>query len=95
MSREDILTILRDHKNSLKPLKIKSLSVFGSTARDEAGSESDIDLLIEFSETVGLFHFVRTRRHLEELLGRNVDLVTPDALLPELKDQILRDAIRV
>lgn len=95
MSKEDILTILRDNENSLKRLKIKSLSVFGSAARDEAGSESDVDLLVEFSEAVGLFHFVRTKNQLAELLGYEVDLVTPDALLPQLKDRIMRDAVRV
>jgi hypothetical protein len=95
VSKQDILAILRDNQGSLESLKIKSLSVFGSAARDEADPESDIDILVEFSESIGLFHFIRTKRQLEELLGREVDLVTPDALLPELKDNILRDAVRV
>jgi predicted nucleotidyltransferase len=71
-----------------------TLSVFGSVARGEARPESDVDLLVEFSAPVGLFEFVRLRRFLEEILGARVDLVTPDALKPQLKQAVLREAIR-
>lgn len=77
----------------MKDLGIRSLALFGSFARDEAGPDSDIDLLVEFDHPVGLFHFVRMHRYLETLLGRKVDLATPDALKERLRERILRELI--
>lgn len=72
---------------------VRSLSLFGSAARGEAGQASDIDLLVEFDRPIGLLHLARTARHLEELLGAPVDLVLRRAVLPELRDSILRDSV--
>ncbi|MBK9713413.1 MAG: nucleotidyltransferase family protein [Kouleothrix sp.] len=72
---------------------VSSLAVFGSVAREEAGAESDVDILVEFGQPVGLFEFVRLQQRLEALLGRRVDLVTPDALRPTMRDRILHEAI--
>jgi len=74
--------------------KIKKLSVFGSFARGEQTKNSDIDMLVEFKSPVG-FGFFRASRYLEEILGRKVDLVTKDALRPELKKNIARELINV
>jgi hypothetical protein len=73
---------------------VKSLLLFGSVARDEARSNSDIDLLVEFDRPVGLFTFVRVQRYLEEILGRSIDLGTSDSLKPYLREPVLREAIR-
>ena len=73
---------------------MQSLSIFGSVARDEAGPDSDIDLLVEFDRPVGLFAFVRTKKYLEQILGSRVDLVTPDALRREFRETVLREAVR-
>ncbi len=74
---------------------IKSISLFGSVARNEAGSDSDVDLLVEFDADamVGLFQFSRLRRELHRILHCDVDLVTPDALHHELKANILKEAV--
>lgn len=74
---------------------VRSLSVFGSTSRGAATAESDIDILVEFSKTPGLFEFIRLKYYLEDLLGKPVDLVTRGALKQPLKDTILREAVRV
>ena len=76
-------------------LGVKSLALFGSTARNEATSTSDVDILVEFDRSVGLFEFVRLKLLLEEMLNRKVDLVTPDAIHPALRDRILSEAIYV
>jgi len=72
---------------------VKSLAIFGSVARNEATAGSDIDILVEFGQPVGLFEFVRIKARLEKILDRPVDLVTPEALKKQLKEQILKEAV--
>jgi len=94
MTRQQVLTILAGCKDELERRGVATLSLFGSVARDEAADDSDVDLLVEFDRPVGLFQFVRLRRFLSEQLGCGVDLVTPGALKEQLRQQILREAIR-
>jgi predicted nucleotidyltransferase len=96
MTRQEALQRLAAHKYKLAEFSVRNLSIFGSVARDEAGTESDIDILVEYEPgaCVGLFAFIRLQRFLSELLETRVDLVTPAALRPEMKEQILREAIR-
>ncbi len=94
MRRDEALQILKSHKQELTKFDVKSLAIFGSVARDEAGPESDVDILVEFAKPIGLFEFVRLKTYLEELLQRKVDMVTPDALKDRLREQILKEAIR-
>lgn len=94
MRRDEALEILRAHREELRSrFGVSSLSLFGSVARDEAGPESDVDLLVEFERRTDLFEFVRLQIFLEELLGRRADVVTPDALRRQLRDRILGEAI--
>jgi hypothetical protein len=93
MTRDDILRILREHREDLTRLGVKSLALFGSAARNEASAASDVDLLVEFDRPVGLFHFIDVKDYLENLLGCRVDLVTRDALKPQLEPTILREAV--
>ena len=94
LKRDDVLELLSNNKTSLKEFKVKSLLVFGSVARNEANAESDVDLLVEFEQTVGLFTFVRLQRYLETILGCKVDLGTADSLKEDLRDIVLQEAIR-
>ncbi len=93
MRRDQVLTVLREHRQEITALGVASLAVFGSVAREEAGTQSDVDILVEFDQPVGLFEFVRLQQHLEMLLGRRVDLVTPDALRPTMRERILSEAV--
>ena len=86
------LEILRRHRAELQEVGVKSLKLFGSVVRGEAGPGSDIDILVEFCKPVGLLAFVRLKQRLSELLGAPVDLVTLDALKPALRDGILHEA---
>ena len=74
---------------------VKSLAVFGSLARGEATRTSDIDILVEFDRPVGLFEFIRLKLYLEDLTGRWVDLVTPEAIRPAMRAAILNEAVHV
>jgi predicted nucleotidyltransferase len=78
--------------DELKEAGAATLSAYGSVVRGEAGPDSDVDLLVEFSEPVGLFKFFRLKEMLEKILGRPVDLCTPDSLHPALKSGILAEA---
>jgi predicted nucleotidyltransferase len=93
VTQREALDILSTHRDELKGFGVKSIALFGSTVRDEARSESDIDVLVEFDCPVGMFAFLRLQHRLEELLGRRVDLVTPAALKRQLRDQILKEAV--
>ena len=69
--------------------------MFGSVARDEASSTSDVDLLVEFSRPVGYFGLFALQDYLEELLGCPVDLGTPNSLKQYIKERIMGELIRV
>jgi len=85
------LEILRQYQAELKQSGVKSLKLFGSVVRGEARAGSDIDILVEFSRPIGLLAFVRLQHRLAEILERSVDLVTPEALKPQLRDYILSE----
>ncbi|QWF21012.1 nucleotidyltransferase domain-containing protein [Nocardioides sp. LMS-CY] len=69
------------------------LAVFGSVARGEATGDSDIDLLVEAPEGTSSFEFIRFKRLLERVLGRQIDLVDYGGLKQRLDDDIRRDAV--
>lgn len=75
--------------------QVDKIGVFGSFARGEATETSDVDILVEFNEVVDLFHFVRLQIYLTDTLGKKVDLVTPDALKPLIKEKILREVLYI
>ena len=95
MQREEAIAILIANQEEIENLGIKSLSLFGSVARNEAKANSDVDLLVEFQEEkrLGLFELVGIQQRLEGLLGRDVDLVMPKELKPRLRDRILKEVV--
>ena len=84
--RDEILRIAARHGAS-------NVRVFGSVARDEAHSDSDIDLLVEFDLDRSLFDHVALIHDLEELLGRKVDVVTDQGLHWYIRDKVLGEAV--
>ncbi len=95
MDRETIFQILREAENELRQRGVETIAVFGSYARGNATKDSDLDILVAFSRPVGLFDFVRLKMYLEAITQCQVDLVTPDAIRPEMRDRILGEAIDV
>ncbi|SEJ70044.1 hypothetical protein SAMN05216327_116162 [Dyadobacter sp. SG02] len=89
---ENVLSESRDYFFSKYPLK--SMALFGSIARDEATDQSDVDILVEFSEPVG-FEFVDLAMELEEILHCKVDLVSKKGVKPEMLPFIEKDLIYV
>ena len=96
MKQDVVLQILRQKNAELtKKFGVKSLSLFGSVARNETTSHSDVDLLVEFNRPVGYFGLFALQDYLEDLLGCPVDLGTPDSLKPYIRERVMGDLIHV
>ena|ERR1035437_2512150 len=96
MKQAEVTAILERHRDELSRLGVRSLALFGSAARNEAGPKSDVDLLIEIERPMGLFGLLRIQHFIEQVLGGiKVDLVMKESVLAELKDEIVEDAVRV
>src|SRR3990170_8786434 len=95
MRRDEVLVVLRGHLGDLTRFGIKSLALIGSVARDEAGPESDLDLLVEFEGQATFDLYMGLKLFLEDILGCRVDLVMRKALRPRMRPLVEREAVRV
>ena len=96
MERERVLQLLAQHKPQLtQRYGVLRLALFGSTARDSANAESDIDILVAFDGPATSRRYFGVQFYLEDVLGRPVDLVTEKALRTELRPHIEREALHV
>jgi len=95
MKREEVLRIVQQHQTQIEQFGVVSLLLFGSVARDQAGPESDVDFLVEFSKPVGLFQLAELQLFLEDILGCRVDVGTLRTLKPSLQASVLEEAVRV
>ena len=93
---EEIKARLEQLKPTLREdFKVKTIGVFGSYVRGEQKRGSDVDILVEFKEPVGLFEFMRLEFYLSDSLGVKVDLVSKKALNPDIGEYIKRDVFYV
>lgn len=96
MDRSQTLTLLQSHLPTLaQEYGVKSLALFGSMARDQAGEASDVDILVAFDGPATSARYFGLQFYLEDLLGRPVDLVTDKALRSELRPYVEREAVHV
>ncbi|HXZ00632.1 MAG TPA: nucleotidyltransferase family protein [Stellaceae bacterium] len=94
--RDTILACLRQALPALsRRYPIRSLAMFGSFARGDAGDASDLDILVEFSRPVSLSTFLALEDELTALAGRKVDLVSRRALKPNIGRNVARDLMPV
>lgn len=89
-----MLRILAEHRDELAAMGVATLAIFGSVARNEAGPESDVDLLVEFNRPVGLFGYIEVQERLQSILGTQVDLGMAGGLKPRIRDRVPREAVR-
>ena len=95
MNKEEVKDkLLKGLKECAHIGDIKWLAIFGSYVSGETKENSDVDVLIDFTEDahVGFFKYVRIRRGLSEMLGLEVDMVTPQALSKHIKEAVLQQA---
>lgn len=95
MQREQVLEILRGQADELRSRGVVTLRLFGSVARGEERSDSDVDLLVSFEETPSFSAFMKLRIYLEDLLGTEVDLITERGLKEQVRAYVEEEAIRV
>jgi predicted nucleotidyltransferase len=96
MKKEDIIKILKETKDDARQnYKAEIKGIFGSYARGEEKSSSDVDILVMFFEGATLFNFVGLADFLEEKLNARVDIVPIDTVRTEIKKQVLKEAIYI
>ena len=97
MNRIQAVAKLKGCADAIRALGATSLFLFGSTARDENNSNSDLDLFVDYDPN-GKFNaldLVDIKFFLEDRLGIDVDVTTRDSLHPMLRDDIEKSAVRV
>jgi uncharacterized protein len=97
MNKREAIANLKRRAEAIKALGATSLYLFGSVARDEAKTRSDLDLFIDYDPDgrFSLLELVGIKLLLEEKLGVEVDVTTRDSLHPLLRDHIEQSAVRV
>ena len=87
------IEILKENEEFIRQkYGVKKIGIFGSFARSEGKEDSDIDILVEFKKGCKTFdNYMELKFFLEDLFGKKVDLVTIEALRPQLKEDILKE----
>ena len=93
-TRDEVVRIIKINQDALKRYGVRSLALFGSAARNKMHKRSDIDILVQFDKSTWA-NYIGLKFYLEDLLGREVDLVTPKALKPATKPFIEKDLLYV
>jgi len=95
-NKEAILSLLQMKRNEIRRFGVSKLSLFGSFLTDRFHADSDVDFLVEFHPNMKTYdHFMELSFFLEDLLGRRVELVTPQSLSPYIGPHILKEAQHV
>ena len=96
MKRDEAISRLKAHAADLKRLGVEHLYIFGSTARDEAREESDIDLFFDYQKgKLGVYEIMDVKEAAARILGRAADIMTRDSLHKTLRQNIEASALQV
>ena len=96
MKRDEAISRLKQHETDLKRLGVEHLYMFGSTARDEAGDDSDVDLFFDHEKgKLGLFELMDVKEHAASILGGKTDIMTRNSLHPRLRKRIEEAAVLI
>jgi len=91
MTKEDIERLIKENKNILVKYRVKSIALFGSYVRNEQKKSSDIDFLVEFEKPT-YDNFINLVFSLEDLLKKEVTVVTPKGMSPYILPYVLKEA---
>src|SRR5688572_20236302 len=96
MTRSHAQQVIAAHAGEIRRrFSVNELSLFGSTVRDEATDDSDIDILVDFQGKATLDLYMDLKFFLEDILGANVDLVTVHGMKKEIRSHVRQEALRV
>lgn len=91
---QEIRAIIKAHEYELsEKFAVKKIAIFGSYSMGKQTADSDLDLLVEFQRPVSLLSLVSLENHLADIIGIKVDLVPQEDIRPELRDEIIREAV--
>ena len=94
MKKEEIVKILRENIDAIKKFGVKRIGIFGSAVRNEISESSDIDLVVEFERGKATFrNFGGLVEFLENLLGREIDILTPGGI-ENIKIKTIKEKIK-
>ena len=93
-NRDDVVKVLKSKRAAYKRYGVKSLAVFGSAARNRLRKRSDVDILVQFNQPTWA-NYIGLKFYLEDLLDRQVDLVTPKGLKPAVRSSVEKDLLYV
>lgn len=94
MRRDDVIKALGENREIIKGFGVRSIGLFGSCARGEESTTSDLDFLVEFEEKT-FDAYMGLKEFLENLFGCRVDLVLEDTIKPRLRESIMREVVHV
>lgn len=97
MTRDETIRIVKEHEAKLRAAGMSALYLFGSTARGEAHSQSDIDLSCELNDRlpISLLDFLKMQQDLETILGNKVDLVERSCIIPTIRVRAEQDMVQI
>jgi len=96
MRRDEAIMRLKQHEAELHGLGVRHLYLFGSTARDEATAESDVDLFFDYDKgAFGLFALMQVKQRAAAILGQNTDIMTRDSLHEYLRPRIEAASVQI
>lgn len=91
-NKEDILLRLKKHRAILKNFGVEQIGLFGSFVKNRQKKSSDVDLLVKFAKSKKTFrNFIQFAAYVETLLGRNVEVLTPESMSPYLAPYIKKE----
>ncbi len=91
-----VADLIRSNMNQLKEqYNVSSLALFGSYVRGEQTPESDVDMLVEFSQPITFFKFIDLEEKLSTILGRKVDLVSKNGMKPRIYEHVKRSLLYI
>jgi predicted nucleotidyltransferase len=96
MERDEAINRLQQHQSDFNRLGVERLYMFGSTARGQAGHDSDVDLFFDYQKgELGVFELMDVKEFATKILGRKTDIMTRDSLHKTLRQSIEATAVRV
>lgn len=93
---DQIKDVVHKHSDFLRDTyNVDRIGVFGSVARNEQKVTSDVDVLVELTNPIGMFKFIELEEFLSKVIGKKVDLVTNKAIKPAIREEILQEVVYV